>query len=84
MNKLTSIRCSWLTSLRTQLPLSQHKNLSNNSGVVPARPVAEMYPGAPLSELLRASVVYNIFRSDYLVDNSAKVRVENIIIARSK
>jgi len=36
-------------------------------------PAAVMYPGAPLSELLRASVVYNMLRSDYLVDNSTKV-----------
>ena len=32
-----------------------------------------MYPGVPLTELVRGWFLYNLFRSNYLVDNGLKV-----------
>lgn len=34
-----------------------------------------MYPGVPLVELIRGWFLYNLFRSNYLVDNGLKVRI---------
>ena len=35
----------------------------------------ELYPGVPLFDLVRGWTLYNMFRCDYVVDNSIQVRL---------
>ena len=45
---------------------------SNRTGQL-ARKQSGMYPGVPVSELVRGWLLYNLFRSNYLVDNGLQV-----------
>ena len=37
----------------------------------------ELYPGVPLFDLVRGWTLYNMFRCDYVVDNSIQVRIDS-------
>ena len=55
----------------------KQRSLSNkpNGGAISRNKEHSMYPGVPLTELVRGWFLYNLFRSNYLVDNGLKVRV---------
>ena len=46
---------------------------SNRTEGQPAKKQSGMYPGVPVFELTRAWFLYNLFRSNYLVDNGLQV-----------
>lgn len=37
---------------------------------------SELYPGVPLFDLMRGWTLYNVFRCDYIVDNSIEVKIK--------
>ena len=47
---------------------------SNRTEGQPAKKQSSMYPGVPVFELVRGWLLYNLFRSNYLVDNGLQVR----------
>ena len=41
---------------------------------------SELYPGVPLFDLVRGWTLYNMFRCDYVVDNSIQVKIWMLFI----
>ena len=41
---------------------------------LPGAHTSELYPGVPLFDLVRGWTLYNMFRCDYVVDNSIQVK----------
>ena len=52
--------------------LSSSSNRTDHEGQL-AKKQSSMYPGVPVSELVRGWFLYNLFRSNYLVDNGLQV-----------
>ena len=46
---------------------------------LPGAHTSELYPGVPLFDLIRGWTLYNMFRCDYVVDNSIQVKNMDIM-----
>lgn len=60
---------------------SSPSSISNEaSGNLSGAHGSELYPGVPLFDLVRGWTLYNMFRCDYVVDNSIQVKTWMLFI----
>lgn len=72
-NLLLTFRASSKNIARRQIS-STSSSVSNDTVTDKvANTSSGLYPGVPLFDLIRGWTLYNLFRSDYIVDNSVKV-----------
>lgn len=62
-----------ISTSQSSISSEAHENSSDHGAH------GELYPGVPLYDLVRGWGLYNMFRCDYIVDNSITVRIALIV-----
>ena len=62
-----------ISTSQSSISSEAHENSSDHGAH------GELYPGVPLYDLVRGWSLYNLFRCDYIVDNSITVRIALIV-----